>query len=332
MCMRLRTRKGSESSELECNENDSQSSETSCTSSVYTSVSTLSTATAPTFIAASTSKTELSKEGKSLLATLAWAAIRTTIIVLALTLVTCRYDLKETILHAINYGGIGQIFIPISSTLNRISHTGFYQAFSLVLVSEIGDKTFFIAGLLAMKSGKIVSFTGSIIALAAMTALSVIIGQLFHAVPVSISNGIPCKDLAAVIAFAFFGVKTLKEALELKDGDSSGIEEEYSDAEEAVKGCRTIREITAWGKIVSTIGLVFAAEFGDRSFISTIALSAAQNPFSVGFGAISGHTIATSIAVTGGSYIAKHISEKTILSTGGCLFLVFALSTASRLF
>jgi len=325
--MRLRTRKGSEQ---ECNENDSQTSETSSMPSVKEYMTTPATATVPTFITACNSKT--SKEGKSLLATLAWTAVTTTLFVLTLTRVTRWYDLNETIWHAYNYGGIDQIFTSISSTLNRISHTGFYQAFSLVLVSEIGDKTFFIACLLAMKSGKIVSFTGSIIALAAMTTLSVIIGQLFHAVPVGISNGIPCKDLAAVIAFAFFGVKTLKEALELKDGDSSGIEEEYSDAEEAVRHCRTIREITAWGKIVSIIGLVFAAEFGDRSFISTIALSAAQNPFSVGFGAVSGHMIATSIAVTGGSYIAKHISEKTILSIGGCLFLVFALTTAVRLF
>jgi putative Ca2+/H+ antiporter (TMEM165/GDT1 family) len=52
------------------------------------------------------------------------------------------------------------------------------QAFSLVFVSEIGDKTFFIAGLLAMKTSRLISFTGSMAALTVMTIISVVIGQV----------------------------------------------------------------------------------------------------------------------------------------------------------
>jgi putative Ca2+/H+ antiporter (TMEM165/GDT1 family) len=113
-------------------------------------------------------------------------------------------------------------------------------------VSEIGDKTFFIAGLLAMKVGRLVSLAGSIGALAAMTVISVIIGQLFHAVPPGISQGIPLDDIAAVLAFTFFGLKTLKEASESEDDGPSGIDEEFADAEEAVEGSKTIKEVTAW--------------------------------------------------------------------------------------
>lgn len=222
--------------------------------------------------------------------------------------------------------------VEASSLMQRLSETGFYQAFSLVFVSEIGDKTFFIAGLLAMKVGRLVSLAGSIGALAAMTVISVIIGQLFHAVPPGISQGIPLDDIAAVLAFTFFGLKTLKEASESEDDGPSGIDEEFADAEEAVEGSKTIKEVTAWGKIVSTFGLVFAAEFGDRSFLSTIALSAAQNPVSVAVGAIAAHAIATGIAVAGGSYVAKYISEKAIGYIGGTLFLVFAVTTALGIF
>jgi hypothetical protein len=132
-----------------------------------------------------------------------------------------------------------------SSLLDSLSQTGFYQAFSLVFLSEIGDKTFFIAGLLAMKTSRLVSYLGSMGALAAMTILSVIIGQLFHAVPAGIARGIPLDDVAAVLAFAFFGFITLKDALEVTDGEST-MDEELADAEETVAGSNTIKQATAW--------------------------------------------------------------------------------------
>lgn len=224
------------------------------------------------------------------------------------------------------------VLVASNELIERLTGTGFYQAFSLVFVSEIGDKTFFIAGLLAMKAGRLVSLIGSIGALAVMTVISVIIGQLFHAVPPGLSQGLPLDDIAAVLAFAFFGFKTLKEASEIDEDGVSGMDEEFADAEEAVEGSQTIKEVTAWGKIISTFGLVFAAEFGDRSFLSTIALSAAQNPVSVAVGAIAAHAIATTIAVLGGSYVAKYISEKAIGYIGGSLFLVFAVTTAFGIF
>ena len=136
--------------------------------------------------------------------------------------------------------------VSASSFMDKVYETGFYQAFSLVFVSEIGDKTFFIAGLLAMKAGRLVSFVGSVGALAVMTIISVLIGQIFHAVPPGISQGIPLDDIAAVLAFTFFGLKTLKDASEIEEGGESGMDEEYEEAVEAVDESRTIKEVTAW--------------------------------------------------------------------------------------
>lgn len=212
----------------------------------------------------------------------------------------------------------------------QLSETGFYQAFSLVFLSELGDKTFFVAGLLAAKLSKFVSFVGSLGALAVMSVLAVLIGQIFHAVPAGLTQGLPLDDIAAVCAFTFFGIKILAEALD--DEGESFIEEELADAEEAVEGSDTIMKTNVLAQIASTFALVFAAEFGDRSFLSTIALSAAQNPVAVAAGSIAAHAIATGIAVVGGAYISKYLSEKTIGIIGGSLFIVFAITTAFGVF
>jgi putative Ca2+/H+ antiporter (TMEM165/GDT1 family) len=227
--------------------------------------------------------------------------------------------------------------VAANNWIASLTETGFYQAFSLVFVSEIGDKTFFIAGLLAMKTSKLISFIGSMGALVVMTIISVVIGQLFHAVPAGLLGdgmSIPFDDIAAVIAFAFFGIKILRDALAIDESSESGggsMDEELEEAKQAVNEQDTMNKSTIQ-TILGIFTLVFAAEFGDRSFISTIALSAAQNPLSVAGGAIAAHAIATGLAVSGGSVIAKYLSEKVIGIIGGTLFIVFAITTAFGIF
>ncbi len=219
-----------------------------------------------------------------------------------------------------------------SAWWSSLTETGFYQAFTLVFLSEIGDKTFFVAGLLGMKLGRWISFVGSVGALAVMTVLSVLIGQVFHVMPSFGGGQIPLDDIAAIAAFAFFGIKTLQDALAMEPGAPSAMDEELAEAEETVQEQTSLLSASRLGQVASIFGLVFAAEFGDRSFLSTIALSAAQNPVSVCGGAIAAHALATGIAVAGGSYLAKYISERVIGIIGGTLFLVFAVTTALGVF
>jgi putative Ca2+/H+ antiporter (TMEM165/GDT1 family) len=209
---------------------------------------------------------------------------------------------------------------------------GLIQSFLLIFASEIGDKTFFMAGLLAAKYSRLISLAGSVGALAVMTIISCVIGRVFHAVPSGLTAGLPLDDYAAVAAFAYFGAKTLYDAYQLPDGDSSGLEEEAKEAEEAVNEVTKGERATAIAAIVQTFGLVFAAELGDRSFFTTIALSAALNPFAVALGAIAAHASATGLAVAGGALMSKYLSEKVIGYIGGSLFLVFAVTTALGVF
>ncbi|KAJ1428036.1 hypothetical protein B484DRAFT_329758 [Ochromonadaceae sp. CCMP2298] len=213
-----------------------------------------------------------------------------------------------------------------------MSESGFVQSFLLIFVSEIGDKTFFIAGLLAAKYGRLVSFTGSVGALAVMTVISTVLGQIFHAVPSSLTQGIPFDDYVAVAAFSYFGIKTLLDASKLEEGDSSGIAEEKAEAEEIVDELNPEKLNSTVSLLIQTFSLVFAAEIGDRSFLSTIALSAALNPFAVAGGAIAAHASATGVAVIGGALMSKYLSEKVIGYIGGSLFIVFAITTALGIF
>ena len=57
------------------------------------------------------------------------------------------------------------------------------KAFFFILVSELGDKTFFIAAIFAMKHPRMTVFAGAIGALALMTALSVAMGSAAFFLP-----------------------------------------------------------------------------------------------------------------------------------------------------
>ncbi|CAM9961900.1 unnamed protein product [Scytosiphon promiscuus] len=214
--------------------------------------------------------------------------------------------------------------------VEKLTSSGFFQAFSLVFVSEIGDKTFFIAALLAAKTSRLISFAGSVGALAVMTVLAVLLGLAFHSVPSVFTSGLPVDDIIAAAAFLYFGINTLKDAYALPDDSNEGIDEERAEAEESVKELENKK--TAWALILQTFSLVFAAEFGDRSFLTTIALGAAQSPLGVASGAIVAHASATGIAVTGGALLSQYISEKVIGYIGGTLFVVFSITTAIGIF
>lgn len=220
-----------------------------------------------------------------------------------------------------------------SSVLAAIAKSGFTAAFTLIFVSEIGDKTFFIAALLAMQYEKGLVLLGSMGALALMSILSVVIGRIFQSVPAQFQTTLPIGEYAAVTLLLFFGLKSIKDAWDLpskdvKNGDNSSPElDELAEAEELVKEKASQRLSNPLEIIWKSFSLVFFAEWGDRSMLATIALAAAQSPWGVASGAIAGHLLATCIAIVGGSLLANYISEKLVGYLGGGLFLIFAIAT-----
>ena len=188
------------------------------------------------------------------------------------------------------------------------------QSFAMIIVSEIGDKTFLIAAILAMRHPRLTVFLGAFGSLVVMSILSAAMG---HVLP----SLIPRKWTQALagLLFLVFGAKMMVEARQMKPGNDK-IAEEMREAEEEIEGDDAAHDGTggrvagdvipleemeegggralphAHSKSSSTLMegarnfcslflgpvfvqafiLTFLGEWGDRSQIATIALGAAH--------------------------------------------------------
>ena len=195
--------------------------------------------------------------------------------------------------------------------------SAFTAGFFLIAVSELGDKTFFIAVILAMRHSRGLVFAGVIAALATMTILSVLMGRAVSVFPSIYIH------YAEITLFVVFGLKLLYEGSQMpaQSCDAEVIQEATVVVEKAEFKSST--EQTQLEIVLEAYVLTFLAEWGDRTQIATIALAAGNNPVGVTFGAILGHAICAAIAVIGGRMLAGYISERVLTFSGGVLFLVF---------
>ncbi|ORX43316.1 UPF0016-domain-containing protein [Hesseltinella vesiculosa] len=222
----------------------------------------------------------------------------------------------------------------------------------MIIVSEIGDKTFLIAAIMAMKHSRIVVFSGAFISLVIMSILSAALG---HVLP----NLIPKKftDVLAALLFFSFGIRMLYEGYKMDPNEANEemqeVEEELKEAEDrdrskhlealevggleaaesqrkltsplnrAKEGLINLMQLVFSPVFVQTFVLTFLGEWGDRSQISTIALAAANDVYWVTAGVIIGHSLCTGVAVLGGRLLASKISVRTVTLSGAILFLMF---------
>lgn len=226
--------------------------------------------------------------------------------------------------------------------------SSFYMAVSMIVVSEIGDKTFLIAALMAMKNSKLVVFTSAFSSLAVMTVLLGVVG---HALPTLISERM--THLLAALLFVVFGIRLLREGLAMSK--EAGVDDELAEVEEEIAmndkndqmedleggGKRQPPKHTGFSQFASQLKnlasfvlspvwiqvfvMTFLGEWGDRSQIATIAMAAGSNYWFVIFGAIIGHMLCTAAACIGGELLASRISMRTVTLGGALAFFVFAV-------
>jgi len=97
--------------------------------------------------------------------------------------------------------------------------SAFIASVAIIIASEIGDKTFFIAAIMAMRHNRMEIFMSAILALGLMTALSAFMG---FALPALLPH--TYTHWLSTLLFLFFGVRLLKDAKEMKS-DTANLEE-----------------------------------------------------------------------------------------------------------
>lgn len=117
-----------------------------------------------------------------------------------------------------NKGGI------LSASLDFVH--GFVASISVIIVSELGDKTFFIAAIMSMRHSRLVVFSGAILALGLMTVLSAVLGYATTVIPRKYTLYISSA------LFLFFGLKMLKEGYEM---DANEGQEELEEVQAELK-------------------------------------------------------------------------------------------------
>eukprot|EP00793_Prasinoderma_coloniale_P003796 PRCOL_00003173-RA len=215
---------------------------------------------------------------------------------------------------------------------------GFVKSAVMIGANEIGDKTFFIAAVMAMTQSRARVFAGAVGALAVMTALSAAFGWAVGELSEMTGGGAAATDAVAALLFFYFGARMLADAW-----GASGELQELAEVEEELRqgsdksGASKVPGGTL-GSLASALGLgvvfvrafslTFLAEWGDRSQLATITLAADSDPLGVTLGGVVGHALCTGLAVLGGRAFASAISERVVLLAGGALFLLFGAQSA----
>lgn len=214
---------------------------------------------------------------------------------------------------------------------------GFTKSLAMTVLSEIGDKTFFAAAILAMRYPRKLVLLGCLSALLVMTILSVLLGW---AAP----NLIPRQFTHHITTLLFFGFGLWSLWDAFKEGEAEELAEVEAELDANFKTNGSVKQNDKDGDdlkkqsrpfltqlfspiLLKAFSITFFGEWGDKSQLATIGLAADENPFGVVLGGILGHALCTTAAVLGGKSLAKQISEKLIALSGGVLFIVFGIQS-----
>ncbi len=181
----------------------------------------------------------------------------------------------------------------------ELSLVAFTASLLFVVLAEMGDKTQLLAMSFATRFSASKVLIAVFLATIANHALAVVFGQVIATV---IPLGI--VSLAASLSFIGFGLWTIR-------GDQLKGED---------------KKVSRYGAIATVAIAFFIAEFGDKTQLATISLSADyQNPVSVLMGTTLGMLIADGIGIGIGVVLCRRIPQRKIKWFSAIIFVLFGL-------
>jgi putative Ca2+/H+ antiporter (TMEM165/GDT1 family) len=244
------------------------------------------------------------------------------------------------------YTIFGLVFLAIlnvilSETLSKErKHKSFGESlvsgFTIIFVSELGDRTFFLTMIYAATNSIFKTFIITSFTMLALNALALLVG--FY-LPIFLYRDV--IDWIAIVIFAVFGVMMLYDAYNMED---KKIISEYEDVKESMRRgsissnksndlekerlneplISAKQKEANFASIFTYISSLIIAEIGDKSQISAILLGAINNFYGVLIGTSVGFVCCILAACLAGNILSRTLSTKQLTYAGGIMFLIFS--------
>ena len=181
------------------------------------------------------------------------------------------------------------------------------STFSLIALAEIGDKSQLVCMTLAARHRHWPVILGSSAAFIVLNSLAGLFGA-------GVAVWVPERVTAGIVAVLFgaFGIHTL-----FKQDDAES---------------EDVTEKSGYGIFLTTLTLIFVAEFGDKTQIAVAGLAGGFDPVPVWLGATAALVMVSVLGVWAGRTVLQRLPLLWLHRISGGVFLLFALLAAWRAF
>ncbi|MGD9297028.1 MAG: TMEM165/GDT1 family protein [Chromatiales bacterium] len=176
-------------------------------------------------------------------------------------------------------------------------------SFTLIGLAELGDKSQLVCMSLALRHRHWPVLLGSAVAFTILNTLAVVFGA-------GVAVWLPERVTAAIVAilFGIFGIHAL-----------------LTNHEEETE---VVVEHSGRSIFLTTLGLLFVAELGDKTQIAVASLAGSTSPVPVWIGATVALLLVSALGVWAGRTVFQRLPLRWLQRIGGGIFLTFSLLAA----
>ena len=180
-------------------------------------------------------------------------------------------------------------------------------SFMLIALAELGDKSQLVCMTLASRHRHWPVLLGAAVAFSVLNTLAVVFGA-------GVAAWLPERITAAIVAilFGIFGIHALRSS--------------HADEPEVVV------EHSGRSIFLTTLALLFIAEFGDKTQIAVASLAGSTSPVPVWIGATVALILVSALGVWAGRTLLQRLPLGWLHRVSGVIFLTFSFLAAWKIF